>query len=349
MFNNLMLFRLEAEWPQSLTDLQDALAQEEFTPCGATQQKSTGWKPPRGQGQDQEHGEFVEAVAGQWIAKFVIETKAVPADAVRRRVDELAAQIEASTGRVPGKREKKDLREDALQELLPHAFPKQASNWVWFDPETRILALDAGSPARADEITSSLTRVAGKGFGIRLIQTHSTPQSVMAHWLSSEDPEAMPAEFTLGRECELKGSGEQPAMVKFKNHDLWTEEVRQHLADGKLPVSLAVNWEDRVRFTLTESMVLKKLGFDDSVFADSGDDDDRFDTDVTIKTAELQNAIEQLLAALGGEQLPGMPSPLPALADAAPAAASNPKTAQPSPATEAAHTNTVGADDSPPW
>ena len=293
-----MLFRLEAGWPQSLTDLQDALVQEEFTPCSATQQKSTGWQAPRGQA----HGEFVESVAGQWIAKFVIETKAVPADAVRRRVDELAAQIEATTGRVPGKREKKDLRDDALQELLPHAFPKQGSNWVWFDPETRILALDAGSPARADEITSSLTRVAGKGFGIRLIQTNSTPQSVMAHWLSSEDDDAMPAEFALGRECELKGSGEQPAMVKFKNHDLWTDEVRQHVVDGKLPVSLALSWQDRVSFTLTQHLQVKGIGFDDGIFHGAGDEADRFDTDATICTAELRALLADLMLACGGEQ-----------------------------------------------
>ena len=293
-----MLFRVEADWPKDLTQLQDALAQEAFSPCSATQQKATGWVPPRGQA----HGEFAESVAGQWIARFMIETKAVPADAVRRRVDELAQQIEATTGRVPGKREKKDLRDDALQELLPHAFPKQGSNWVWFDPETRILALDAGSPARADEITTSLTRVAGSGFSLRLIQTQSTPQSVMAHWLASEDPQAMPREFSLGRECELKGGGEKPAKVKFKDHDLWTPEVRQHLADGKQPVSLAINWEDRVRFTLTETMALKKIGFDEGVFTDAGDDADRFDTDVAIKTAELREVIAQLMAACGGEQ-----------------------------------------------
>ena len=144
----------------------------------------------------------------------------------------------------------------------------------------------------------------------------------------------MPGEFALGRECELKGSGEQPAMVKFKHHDLWTDEVRQHLADGKLPIALAVNWEDRVRFTLTESMVLKKIGFDDSVFADAGDDDDRFDTDVAIKTAELQQLIAQLLQALGGEQVPGaMPPP-------APEAAPDPRT-QPGEA--------LAADAGPPF
>ncbi|WP_157667729.1 recombination-associated protein RdgC [Comamonas serinivorans] len=335
MFSNLMLFRIEAGWPQSLTELQDALMQEAFSPCSATQQKATGWVPVRGQN----HGEFAESVAGQWIAKFTIETKAVPADALRRRVDELAQQIEATTGRVPGKREKKDLRDDALQELLPHAFPKQSSNWVWLDPESRILALDAASPGRADEITSSLTRVAGRGFGLRLIQTHSTPQSVMAHWLGSEEADAMPSDFALGRECELKGGGEEPAMVKFKRHDLSTDEVRQHLADGKLPIALAVNWEDRVRFTLTEALVLKKIGFDDSVFADAGDDDDRFDTDITIKTAELQALIASLLQALGGEQAPG----------ALPGAAPTPAAALSAGATEATGQAAEAWAEGPPF
>lgn len=307
MFTNLMLFRVVADWPQALPSFQDALAKEAFKPCGATQQKATGWVPPRGQA----HGEFAESVAGQWIAKFIIETKAVPAAALRSRVDEMAQQIEATTGRAPGKREKKDLREDALLELLPHAFPKLASNWVWFDPQTRILAVDAGSPARADEVITSLTRVAGSGFSLHLMQTQSTPKSIMTHWLAGKEPDAMPSEFVLGRECELKGGGEQPATVKFKNHDLWADEVRQHLADGKLPIALAVNWEGRVNFTLTEAMVLKKIGFDDSVFADAGDEDDRFDTDVAIKTAELQQMIEQLLQALGGEQQPGA-TPAPA-------------------------------------
>ena len=339
-----MLFRLEAEWPQSLDQLQEALAQEEFAPCSATQQKATGWTPPRGQA----HGEFVESVAGQWIAKFTIETKAVPSDALRRRVDELAQAIETTTGRVPGKREKKDLRDDALQELLPLAFPKQSSNWVWFDPETRILALDAASPARADEITTSITRVAGRGFGLRLIQTQSTPQSVMAHWLSSTDPAEIPSEIALGRECELKGSGEQPAMIRFKHHDLWTDEVRQHLADGKLPIALALNWEDRVRFTLTEAMVLKKIGFDDSVFSDSGEGDDRFDADITIKTAELQNLVEQLLAALGGEQLPGalpLPSSVEIAGSAAPARPATPSKDNSTPQI----VDTSAADFEPPF
>jgi hypothetical protein len=37
----------------------------------------------------------------------------------------MAAQIEATTGRKPGKKEKRDLKEDAVAALLPHAAPDQ--------------------------------------------------------------------------------------------------------------------------------------------------------------------------------------------------------------------------------
>lgn len=115
-------------------------AKRGFLPCRANQAKATGWEPPR-----EALGDLVEGVAGQIIGRFVIETKAVPADAVRKRVDELADAIEQTTGRKPGKRERKDLREDAMQELLPHAFPKRTACTVWIDPQSRLLAVDASS------------------------------------------------------------------------------------------------------------------------------------------------------------------------------------------------------------
>ena len=293
MFKNLILFRIGGL--AELTAVDAALAGEAFTPCSATQQKATGWVPPRGA----DHGALIESVAGQWIARFVVETKAVPGDALRRRVDELAAKVEETTGRVPGKLERKDLRDDALQELLPHAFARQAATWVWINPESRLLAVDASSLARVDEVTSSLVRTLG--VALQLVQTKETPQSVMTAWLA-EDSAQMPGEFNLGRATTLVASGEQPARVKFDKHDLRTDEVRQHVIDGKLPVSLALNWEGRVTFTLTHQLQLKGIGFDADIFDGAGDDADRFDTDVTICTAEMTELVAQIIKACGGEQ-----------------------------------------------
>ncbi|MDR0781240.1 MAG: recombination-associated protein RdgC [Pseudomonadales bacterium] len=299
VFKNLMIYRVGPDWPTSSQELETALAREPFAECGPTQQKSTGWVPPRGQA----HGALVETVDGQWIARFAIETKAVPGDAVRRKTQEAAAHIEKTTGRKPGKKELRDLRDDALLALLPQAFARRSELAVWLDPRGRWLALDAGAQGKADEVIASLVRMAGKGFAIGLLQTARSPQSVMAGWLAAESPDDLPETFHVERECELKGSGDEPAVVKFTRHDLATDEVRKHVAEGKLPTRLALNWQGRVGFVLTQALQLKKIGFDEGLFEarSSAADDDRFDADMALATGELSALLADLIDALGGE------------------------------------------------
>ncbi len=300
MFKNLIVYRLGA-WPSSAADLEAALQAEPFSPCGASQPKSIGWAPPRGI----EHGALVEAIGGQWILRLALETKSVPADAVRRLVDEQALRIENETGRTVGRRERRDMKEDALQQLLPQAFPRRSHLSAWLDPERRWLLIDAASAARADELCSALARASGAGWHLEPLITRTSAQAAMTAWLADEDGDAVPASFVIGQEAELKASGEQPASVRFTRHPLQTEEVRQHIAEGKLPISLALDWQGRVTFTLTEHMQLKKIRFGDGVMDEMGDvpTDERFDADVAIATSELGRLLDELIDALGGEDL----------------------------------------------
>lgn len=335
MFKNLMLYRLSPEWPTSAAQWEEAIANEPFAECSATQQKSTGWVPPRGE----EHGALVETVDGQWIARFAIETKAVPGDAVRRKVQEAVDAIEKTTGRKPGKKEVRDLRDDALIALLPQAFPRRSTVTVWIEPTQRWLVMDAGAQGKADEVITSLVRVAGKGFGVGLLQTATSPQAAMAAWLADAEGDALPHAFNIERECELKGSGDEPAVVKFTRHPLQTDEVRQHIAEGKLPTKLALGWAGRVGFLLTQTLQLKKIAFQEGVFEEGtkSKDDDRFDADVALSTGELSGLITDLIDALGGE------ADSTAVTDQAPAAAPAPGTERPVAATADAD------DDGPPF
>ena len=267
----------------------------------------------------------------------MIETKAVPGDAVRRKTQEAADEIERTTGRKPGKKEVRDLRDDALLALLPQAFPRRSQVTVWIDPGNRWLALDAGSQGKADEVITSLVRVAGKGFGVGLLQTATSPQAAMAAWLADAEGDALPHAFNIERECELKGSGDEPAVVKFTRHPLQTDEVRQHIAEGKLPTRLALGWAGRVGFMLTQALQLKKIAFQEGVFEEGAKskDDDRFDADVALSTGELSGLITDLIDALGGEADPT------AVTDQAPAAA-------PAATAERPALATAGADDDGP-
>ena len=279
-------------------ELEEVLETARFAPCGASQEKSVGWIEPRGQA----HGALVEVIDGQWMLRQMVETKAVPGSVVKRKVEERAQQIEASTGRKPGKKEKRELAEDARQSLLPMAFTKQSNVLVWIDPANARLTLDAGSQTKADETMTALVS-AIDGLAVQLIDTQTSPAVAMAEWLSTHEA---PAGFSVDRECELKAPDESRAVVRYTRHALDTDEVSQHIAMGKVPTRLALTWNNRVSFVLTEAMQLKKVALLDVVLEDkpaaAGDGkDDGFDTDVALITGELRQLLPALMEALGGE------------------------------------------------
>lgn len=300
MFKNATIYRIAPLFVPELQAIEAALARTPFLECGATQERSTGWVPPRGEN----HGALVESVCGQWIARFKTESKTIPGEVLARRVAEKAARIEQETGRKPGRKETKELKEEAKLDLLPMAFTKQGAMLVWIDPEARTLVLDTSSQGRADEVVSALVE-ALPGLSVALLDTQTSPQAAMAHWLSTQKA---PVGFTIDRECELKSADEEKAVVRYGRHPLDIDEVQQHIAAGKLPTKLALTWDGRVSLLLTEGLQVKKLEFLDSVFDDVAGDatqDGGFDADVAIATGELRNLIPDLIEALGGESVRG--------------------------------------------
>ncbi len=240
-----MVYRVGEGWQPTLAQLEQALDAERFVPCGASQEKSVGWVEPRGEA----HGPLVEAVNGQRIFKLKIETKGVPGSVVTRKAKERCAYIETTTGRKPGKKEMKEIKEDVKMSLMPMAFSKESSVWVWVDPVAHLMVLDAGSQAKADEVVTMLVKTFA-GVSLTLLNTHMSPQSAMASWLTSQDA---PAGFSVDRECELKAADESKSVVRYVRHPLDTDEVKQHVEAGKLPTRLAMTWEGRVSFSLYEA------------------------------------------------------------------------------------------------
>jgi len=332
VFKNLTVYRIGEGWSSDAAAVEDALAQARFLPCGATQQKSSGWVEPRGEA----HAPLLELVGGHWVMRLQTEQRVVPGSVVKRRVDEMAREIEQTTGRKPGKKLGKELKEQALHELLPRAFTKQSSTWVWLAPRERLLMLDTGSQARADEVVTLLIKLID-GLALSLVQTEMSPAVAMAHWLGTGES---PYGFTIDRECELKAPDATKAVVRYARHPLDTDEVRQHITGGKMPTRVALTWRDRCSFVLTESMQLKKLALLDVVLEQGkAEGAEGFEGDVAIVTGELIELIPDLVEALGGEQqmgqsaqVPGAPASVPTAATASPASPAHP-----------------AADHAPPW
>jgi len=307
VFKNVWVYGVASGWPESLDVLETALQRMAFVPAIASQDKAVGWIAPRGKGSGSGEAGFeplAESVNGHWMLRFMAETRQVPASVVQRRVDDMATAIETTTGRKPGKKERRDLKEEAVAALLPQAFPRLQSTWVWLDPATRRMVLDTTSASRADDIITALVKLLD-GFAVEPIATATSPAVAMAAWLTEQ---AAPAGFDIGKECELKSADETQAVVRYARHPLLTEEVQAHIATGKQPTRLALDWDGRVSFVLTDNLQLKKVTFADSVLEQSkaqGQRADDFDGSVLMLTAEIGPLITDLIDALDGLAQPG--------------------------------------------
>lgn len=298
MFKNALLYRIGPWEPPSSAEIESRLDTGRFVECGASQLESAGWVEPRGE----KNGVLMEGVGGQLILKLCIERKAVPSQVVKNTLEQQLEKIEADTGRRPKGKKARELKEDIVHGLLPRAFPKRSTTTIWIDPRAKLVTVGAGSVKAADRIVSMLVELLGGGITLTLLQTEISAGTAMAEWLKTREA---PPGFTIDRECELKQPDSEKSTVRYARHTLDIEEVGEHIAQGKLPTQLAMTWNSRVSFVLTEAMTIKKIKLLDVALEGAGStggkEDNGFDADVAITTGELGQLIPDLIDALGGE------------------------------------------------
>jgi len=210
-----------------------------------------------------------------------------------------AKAIEEGEGRRVGRKEMRDLRESITAELLPRAFVSRRTTFGWIDPINGWLVIDAASPAKAEEFLEHL-RKSVAGLPAKLLQVTQSPSAAMTGWMAGGEA---PGAFTLDQDLELRSA--EKATVRYVKHTLEGEEIRQHIADGKVVTRLALTWGDRISFLFDEKLQLKRLSFLD-ILKEQADgqaenEDERFDIDFTLMTGEVARLLDDLLEALGGE------------------------------------------------
>lgn len=295
MFKQFILYRISAGWEPNAHLFLDSLERESFQPCGATQALSAGWVPPRGE----EGAPLLEQIDGHWLLSLRLEKRILPACVIADALEERLEKIEAETGRRPGKKQAKDVKEEVTLELLPRAFTSQSHMPVWIAPKQRLLMVVAGTIGKADEVISLLIK-ADPSLNLHLLQSAESPAACMGAWLMDGVP---PEGFVIDRDCELKAADEMKSVVRYGRHNLDTDELKAHLVAGKMPTRLAMTWKERISFTLTDTLQVKGIKFLDVVFdgRDKPAKDEAFDVDMALATGELSQLIPELIEALGGE------------------------------------------------
>lgn len=293
-FKNLLVYRL-TRWEATPVTLEEKLSQHALQPCSGMEMQSRGWVSPKAEGEP-----LVHALGQQMLISLGVEKKLLPATVINQFAKSRAAEMEEQQGYKPGRKQLKEIKEAITDELLPRAFALRRKTYAWIDPVDKWLVVDAANAAKADELAEMLIK-ALDGISFALIKTETSPSAAMTGWLAGND---LPAAFTVDRDCELRGAGEERATVRYVRHDLEAEEISKHIKAGKEVTRLAMTWNDKLSFVLHENMQLKRLSALDILKeqTDSSEADDVFDTDFAIMTGELKKLLPAVIDALGGEE-----------------------------------------------
>ncbi|WP_396621396.1 recombination-associated protein RdgC [Marinobacter sp. W-8] len=298
-FRNARVFRFTKPFDISAEALEEKLQADAFKPCGPQETNRQGWVPPLGKHGDQ----LVHSANGYHLIALRKEEKILPGPVVKEAVEERAEAIELEQGRKVRRKEKDELKEQVMLEMLPQAFSRNRRCFAYLAPQDGVLVVDAGSAKQAEDLASTLRKSLGS-LPVRPPAVEQSPAFTFTGWLNESIDH--PANITLGSECELKDPSEDGGVVRCKGLDLKADEIRNHLEAGMQVTKLAVTWDDNVSFVLDEELGIRRLKFGETLQEqlDDVDVDDalaKFDAAFTIMTLELSRLIPGLLEALGGE------------------------------------------------
>lgn len=295
-FKNLQIHRFSAPWTLSAEDVEASLAKHAFYPGTSLEMQTQGWASPR------DNGQLVHCVNRQMLLVLRTEKKLLPATVVNQVTKARAAELEEQQGFKPGRKQLKELKEQVTEELLPRAFSIRRDTRVWIDPVNGWLAIDAAGTAKADEVRGMLFKAIDP-LPVVGLQVNLSPVTAMTEWLATD---TAPAGFTVDQEIELQSSSETKATVRYVRHPLDPEDLRRHIAAGKRCTRLAMTWNDRVSFVLTDALAVKRVNpldvIKEQADATLHDEEERFDADFALMAGELAGLLADLTDALGGER-----------------------------------------------
>lgn len=297
-FKNIIIYRLSRDVDLSPETIETHLEPFALTPCGSQDMAKTGWVSPMGN----KGTSLFHAVNGQVILCAKKEEKILPPAVISQELQKKVEKLEGEQHRKLKKTEKDSLKDEVLQSLLPRAFSRFNNTLLWIDTINHLIIVNAASPKRAEDTLALLRKSLGS-LPVVPLTMENPIELTLTEWVRSGQP---PAGFTLQDEAQLKAILEEGGVISCKKQDLGGDEIATNIQAGKLVTKLALEWRERITFSLTDTGSLRKLKFTESLLEQNDDIDRedfaaRFDADAVLLTGELSALINDLIKALGGE------------------------------------------------
>ena len=296
-FKNIFVFAFTRPFTTANDELIDALTEHTFMPLGSTEMVRMGWSNSLGKG-----SAITTESNGNILFCARKEEKILPAPVIKDLVDERIDTLEADQARTATKKEREQIKEDVIFELLPRAFIRTTDIHAYINTEENIIVVNTTSRGKAEDVLALLRKTLGT-LPVTSISPEVAPDEAMTEWLTvnSEQKFINYDKFSLGMEASFKALGDQSAEATVKNQDLLGAEVKAHLDADQYVTKIALEFDGVMSFMLNDDLSVKRIKFFD-VIAEQNDDIDSDDVqgkltaDFTLMTGELNRMISNLHA-----------------------------------------------------
>ena len=290
-FRNLTLFRFSESVAADLERLDEALPEHRLRPVGPMEMATRGFVSPLGRNEEG----LTHSVGRNTMVTVGSEDKLLPSSVVNDELANRVQKIAEEEGRKVGGRERKKIKDDVMNELLPRAFVRSSRMKAYADKKNGWLVLDTLSRKSAENTLSQVREALGSFPAVPLAPEES-PRILMTHWVASGE---LPAGLALGDECELRDPATASgAIARCRRQDLDTDEIREHLRTGKQVFQLGLVFDDRISFVLGEDLILRKIKFTDVVLDEQADSPESAAAEMDANFSLMALEYERLLGKL---------------------------------------------------
>lgn len=293
-------FVFSCDCPYSPEELEEVLASRKFNGIGQLDVDHLGWINPK----EIESAPLVHVVDSIYLVALQKESKIVPASTVKKKLAAAMAEAEKREGRPATRKERKALKDQVYESLLPGAPTRIKHTFGVLVPSRKQLLVLTSSAKCVEDFHGAFTdsfMKRGMRPSFRKLRTVEPPSRKMTEWLLNNECEGG---FMLGEHCELT---HEKSKVRYTAHELDRPEIREHLLEGKSPVKLGLRHESTTTFIITCSSADDDLGFSKIHYGDNdgkseGDAsaDEIFDADLVFSVTEFLGIANELFEVFGG-------------------------------------------------
>lgn len=258
-FKQIQVFQLTDSKLYTPENIIEKLQPLVFKPCPPSMASSIGWTSPV----DEPDAPIVRAVNGYIMFCLQFEEKILPATVVRQELSQVIKRIEVAEDRKLRQKEKLSLKDEVILNLLPRAFSKLTRVYAYLDTKNQWLVLGTTNANKTEQFLNMFKKSITES-----IETFELKKlaPIITHWLKHK---SYPTSLAVEKSAMLQDAQEKSRIIRCQQQDLFASSIQSLIKDGCEVKQIALTWQDRVKFILSEEFLLRSISFEDEVIAEA--------------------------------------------------------------------------------